>query len=234
MQASRTSGDCMACRTSVPFFVMAQLLSLVPRGNAEGRYRFKSRGVGSCRVVAAGADAATASAGGRVQDRRLEADRSAAVGGRVGNTIERLARRRVHPPVHQAKHLYGISQIWGVLRTVKMSSTVRPDASLPCRNALAAVVLSQMDNRTHGKKPPAPPVKHEPIGLMTLGNMRSSGPLSLDVTCTACKHREIVNVDDVTVLSLGPRVRCPRCGHLGASVRADWSQLRGLHGTPRR
>jgi hypothetical protein len=55
VQASRTSCDCMACRTSVPFFVMAQLLSLVPRGNADGRYRFKPRGVGSCRVDEVGA-----------------------------------------------------------------------------------------------------------------------------------------------------------------------------------
>ena len=32
-------------------------------------------------------------------------------------------------------------------------------------------------------------------GLMTLGNMRSLGPRDLDVTCEACGHRTIVNVD---------------------------------------
>jgi hypothetical protein len=33
------------------------------------------------------------------------------------------------------------------------------------------------------------------------------------------------------LLSFGPRMRCTKCGHLGADVRADWSQLRGV---PRR
>jgi hypothetical protein len=54
---------------------------------------------------------------------------------------------------------------------------------------------------TEGDRLPAP---------MTLGNMRSLGPRDLDVTCKACGHRQIVNVDawpdDVTVLSFGPRM----------------------------
>ena len=79
------------------------------------------------------------------------------------------------------------------------------------------------------------PDGREPTGPATLSNMRGLGPRSLDVTCNACDHREIVNVDswpdDVTVLSFGPRMRCSKCGHFGASVRADWSQLRGV---PRR
>ena len=68
---------------------------------------------------------------------------------------------------------------------------------------------------------------------MTLGNMRSLGPRSLDVTCKACGYRTTVNVDgypdDAAVPSVGPRMRCSRCGHLGAGVRPDWTQLRG-HG----
>ncbi len=74
-----------------------------------------------------------------------------------------------------------------------------------------------------------------PPGPMTLGNMRSLGPRSLDVTCKACGYRRILNVDghpdEATVLSFGPRLRCSKCGKLGADVRPDWSQLRGL---PRR
>jgi hypothetical protein len=76
---------------------------------------------------------------------------------------------------------------------------------------------------TAGKKPPAPSVKREPAGPMTLGNMRSLGPRSLDVTCRACGHHMTVNVgewlDEVLVISTGPRMRCRKCGHLGASVR---------------
>jgi hypothetical protein len=42
----------------------------------------------------------------------------------------------------------------------------------------------------------------EPTGPMTLGNMRS----------------------------LGPRIRCTKCGQLGATVRPDWTRLRGGQG----
>jgi DNA-directed RNA polymerase subunit RPC12/RpoP len=72
---------------------------------------------------------------------------------------------------------------------------------------------------------------------MSLGNMRSLGSRSLDVTCTACGHRIIFNVDDwpdeVLVPSFGPRMRCTKCGHRGASVRPDWTQLRAAPGKPR-
>jgi hypothetical protein len=69
-----------------------------------------------------------------------------------------------------------------------------------------------MDNGSPGKKPPAPSVgRPQPEG-MTLGNMHSLGPRSLDVTCKASGHRTIFNVDDwpdeVLVPSFGPRMRC--------------------------
>jgi hypothetical protein len=75
-----------------------------------------------------------------------------------------------------------------------------------------------------------PPDK--PTGPMTLGNMRSLGPRSLDVTCNACGHHTTANVDsypdDMPVLSFCLRMRCRKCGQLGANVRPDWSQLRGV------
>jgi ribosomal protein L37E len=84
-----------------------------------------------------------------------------------------------------------------------------------------------MDNDTHGKPPPA---------AMTLGNMRALGPHSLDVECRACGHHTSVDVDDwpdeTPVPSFGSRMRCRKCGHLGASVRLDWTQLRGVPRTP--
>ncbi len=68
------------------------------------------------------------------------------------------------------------------------------------------------------------------------GSMRSLGPRSLDVTCRACRCRTSVNVDplsnEVTVPSLGPRMRCTKCGRLGAYVRPDWTPLRGVPGAP--
>jgi hypothetical protein len=68
--------------------------------------------------------------------------------------------------------------------------------------------------------------------MMTLGNMRGLGPRDLQVTCNSCGHHTTINVDrfpdEIEVLALGPRMRCTKCGHLGGSVRADWSQLRGV------
>jgi len=57
---------------------------------------------------------------------------------------------------------------------------------------------------------------------MTLGNMRANGVWSLIVFCTnsTCHHEAIVNInslaDYVPVPSLGPRMRCQRCGQFGA------------------
>ncbi len=89
------------------------------------------------------------------------------------------------------------------------------------------------------KKPPAPSLKmHKLTGPMTLGNMRRLGPRSLYVICNACGHHMTFNVnewpDEVLVPSFRPHIACSRCGHLGASVRPDWTRLRGVPGTPRR
>jgi hypothetical protein len=52
--------------------------------------------------------------------------------------------------------------------------------------------------------------RRTPTGPMTLGNNVDAYP------------------DDATVPSFGPRMRCSKCGHLGAYARPDWRQLRGV------
>jgi hypothetical protein len=99
--------------------------------------------------------------------------------------------------------------------------------------------MSNRPDGTPGKKPPARSAKRrEATAAMTLGNMRGLGPRSLDVTCKAGGHHTMVNADvwpdDVMIPSLGPKMRCTKCRHLGASVRPDWTQLRGVPRTPRR
>ena len=65
---------------------------------------------------------------------------------------------------------------------------------------------------------------------MTLGNMRANGVRSLLVNCSNvnCRHEAIVNLDglndDISVPSLGPRMRCQRCGQLGADARPNWNE----------
>jgi hypothetical protein len=58
---------------------------------------------------------------------------------------------------------------------------------------------------------------------MLFGSVHSLGPHSLDVTCKACGHHMTVNVvgwlDEVSMISTGPRILCRKCGRLGASVR---------------
>jgi hypothetical protein len=69
---------------------------------------------------------------------------------------------------------------------------------------------------------------HEPIEPMTLENMRHNGVRSLDVQCSQCRHRVILNVDhlpgDLTVPSFGPKMVCTKCGTIGADVRPNWQE----------
>jgi hypothetical protein len=66
----------------------------------------------------------------------------------------------------------------------------------------------------------------EPIRPMTLGNMRQHCVRGLFVVCRHCSHERAVNMDDwpddATVPSFGPRMRCSRCGKLGATAVPNW------------
>ena len=69
---------------------------------------------------------------------------------------------------------------------------------------------------------------------MTLGNMRANGVRPVIAWCSNvnCRHEAIVNIDsqsdDVFVPSLGPRMRCERCGQQGADVRPNWNERRTI------
>jgi len=66
---------------------------------------------------------------------------------------------------------------------------------------------------------------------MTLGNMRANGVRMLGAWCLGrgCYHQRVVNVerygDDTPVPWFGPRMRCERCGHLGADARPNWNEM---------
>jgi hypothetical protein len=66
---------------------------------------------------------------------------------------------------------------------------------------------------------------------MTLGNMRANGVRMLGAWCLGrgCYHQRVVNVerygDDTPVPWFGPRMRCERCGHLGADARPNWYEM---------
>lgn len=70
---------------------------------------------------------------------------------------------------------------------------------------------------------------HRTFQPMTLGNMRQNGVRTLAAWCSArgCHHSAVVDVeqfgDDVPV-PFGPRLRCERCGHLGAGARPNWQE----------
>jgi hypothetical protein len=69
------------------------------------------------------------------------------------------------------------------------------------------------------------------VGPMTLGNMRQNGVRSIAIFCRGrgCYHQSVLNVDhmpeDLEVPSLGRRMRCAACGHLGAETRPNWGSL---------
>jgi hypothetical protein len=73
-------------------------------------------------------------------------------------------------------------------------------------------------------------MKHSTGQPMTLGNMRENGVSRLAVWCfgRGCNHHSIFDVsdypDDIPVPSFGPRMRCERCGHVGADARPNWSE----------
>jgi hypothetical protein len=66
----------------------------------------------------------------------------------------------------------------------------------------------------------------EPSRPMTLGSMRRHGVRGLQATCQHCGHERAVSMDDWpdddTVPSFGPRMRCSRCGQLGATAVPNW------------
>lgn len=68
---------------------------------------------------------------------------------------------------------------------------------------------------------------HAPIAL---GNMRANGVRTIAASCSArdCHGAGVVEVerlgDDVPVPSLGARMRCSRCGNLGADARPNWQE----------
>jgi hypothetical protein len=66
----------------------------------------------------------------------------------------------------------------------------------------------------------------EPSRPMTLGSMRRHGVRGLQATCQHCGHERAVSMDDwpdeATVPSFGPRMRCSRCGKLGATAVPNW------------
>jgi hypothetical protein len=72
--------------------------------------------------------------------------------------------------------------------------------------------------------------RDDPIRPMTLGNMCQNGVRGLYVTCQHCRHESAVNVDDwpdlATVPSFGPRMRCSKCGKLGATAVPNWIERR--------
>jgi hypothetical protein len=63
---------------------------------------------------------------------------------------------------------------------------------------------------------------------VTLGHMRSQGCRELLAYCNSgrCNHSAIMDVghlpDDTPIKSLGDRIVCRQCGHLGADVVANW------------
>jgi len=72
--------------------------------------------------------------------------------------------------------------------------------------------------------------KNRAAAPKTLGSMRANGMRMLAAWCLGrgCNHFRVLNVsgfgDDLPVPSFGPRLRCERCGHLGADARPNWNE----------
>jgi hypothetical protein len=68
----------------------------------------------------------------------------------------------------------------------------------------------------------------QPIGSMTLGDMRELGVRSLFVSCWQCHHEAVLNADrwpdHVTVPSFGPRMVRTSCRIVGADARPNWKE----------
>jgi hypothetical protein len=63
---------------------------------------------------------------------------------------------------------------------------------------------------------------------MTLGNIRGVHTFAVWCLGRSCNHFQILDVsnysDETSVLYFGPRLRCERCGHLGADARPNWNE----------
>jgi hypothetical protein len=63
---------------------------------------------------------------------------------------------------------------------------------------------------------------------MTLGNMRQNGVRA--VACSACGYNTEIHVDawpdDISVPSFGRRMRCAKCGELGATAISNSTERR--------
>jgi len=62
----------------------------------------------------------------------------------------------------------------------------------------------------------------------TVGRLKGHGVTHLLIFCgrPECRNESKVPIerfpDDTEILSIGPRMRCRRCGRKGADVRPDW------------
>jgi hypothetical protein len=74
------------------------------------------------------------------------------------------------------------------------------------------------------------PRKQTELEPVTMAHLRGHGVTRLLVYCTsiACNHSATISgdtlPDDFVPRSLGPRLVCTRCRHVGADVRPDWDQ----------
>jgi len=71
--------------------------------------------------------------------------------------------------------------------------------------------------------------KRETFGPVTLSHIRGYGCRDILIYCGSvhCRHSATMNADrmpnETVIRALGPKMVCPKCGHVGADVRPDWS-----------